>query len=109
MWSERTTRADHPLLRDGGDEPPVTGVEPPEAETAAVGDRRGLLRIEQPFISTSGCVEPHGVIETGRHQPLGAPRESEHTQHRLEDGVVADIGDRQLVGARVVVCLLYTS
>ena len=66
MWSERTTRADHPLLRDGGDEPPVTGVEPPEAETAAVGDRRGLLRIEQPFIDFEGAMKPDRVIEAGR-------------------------------------------
>lgn len=94
--------ADHALLGRRGDEGAVLAEDLADGQATAAHGRRRLLGVEQPLVEAHVAVEPHGVVEARDPQATVGPDEAVPAQHRLEQRVVAGVGEDGGVQQRVV-------
>ena len=92
-----TDASDHAFLDHGGQVEAVGGEEAAEADAATGVGGDGFLGVEEPAVEDPRrrwAVQPHRVVEARGDQAVVRPAEVEHAQDRLEDRVVAHVGER---------------
>ena len=85
--------ADHALLGRRGDEGAVLAEDLADRQASAAHGGRRLLGVEQPLVGADVAVEPHRVVQARDPQPSVGPDEAVPAEHRLEQRVVARVGE----------------